>query len=115
MRDPYFGNRDWLTGDKSDTPETWTDWDYALSSAYQIIQDHTDGDGVLAWENESDNVEVSATWKQSKFRAAVESRTGGKKYKARKGEFFVPDVSKMRGEWPTFSEWVKKQVEESSD
>lgn len=112
MRDPYFGNRDWFTGEKTDTPEVWSDWDYALSSAYQIIQDHTDSNGILIWENEADNVEVIAQRKTSKFDASREVKTSGKNYKAQKGERWVPKVRKMNGEWPTFSEWAKGQVEE---
>lgn len=115
MRDPYFGHRDWFTGEEQDDREAKTDWDYALMAAYQIIQDHTDSDGVLIWENESDNIEVNAKWRKSKFRAAVEQRTGGKKYKAQKGEYFVPDVHKMWGEYPTYSEWIDKQVKEQSE
>lgn len=112
MRDPYFGNRDWFTGEPSDTPDVWTDWDYALSAAFQVIQDYTDSNGVLAWENEADNVEVLAERKISKFDAAREVKTSGKNYKAQKGERWTPRVRKMNGEWPTFSDWVAANADE---
>lgn len=115
MQDPYFGHRDPFTGVELDVQEAWIDWDYALAAAYQIIQDNTDGNGVLSWENESDNVEVLADRKISKFDASRESKTSGKNYKARPGERYVPNVRLMNGDWPTWSEYVKKFAGEDVD
>lgn len=113
MRDPYFGHRDWFTGEPNGDRDEKTDWDYALMAAYQVIEDHTDGDGVLIWENESDDIAVETSWRQSKFRASVEARTRGKNYKAKPGEYFVPDIRLMGDEYPTYSDWVKRQVEKA--
>lgn len=110
MRDPYSGHRDWFTGEVEDDKDEWTDWDYALVAAYQIVQDNTDSNGVLTWENESDNIEVLADRKISKFDASREAKTSGKKYRPQPGERFVPNVHLMYGEYPTYSEWVEKQV-----
>lgn len=113
MRDPYFGHRDWFTGKELGDREAWTSWDFALVAAYQIIQDHTDSNGILVWENEADNIEVLAERKTSKFDASRDSITSGKNYKSKKGERWVPKVKKMYGEYPTYSEWLNEQIEKS--
>lgn len=114
MRDPYFGHRDPETGEEMSDREAWTSWDFALVSAYQIIQDHTDQDGILVWDNDADNIEVLAERKISKFDASRDAKTSGKNYKPRPGERFVPKVKKTYGEYPTYSEWVQKQIEEDA-
>jgi len=115
MRDPYFGNRDWVTGEPTDTPEVWTDWDYALVSAFQIIEDNTNRHGLLQWEVDNERMDVKAIHKIDKFQAAVDRRTKGSKKKAYTpdpGEYFVPELDLRGGEWPTYSEYIKKMLEE---
>jgi hypothetical protein len=114
MRDPYFGNRDWFTGEPTDTPEVWTDWDYALVSAFQVIEDNTNKHGLLQWEVDSERMDVKAIHKTDKFQAAVDRRTKGSKKKAYQpdpGEYFVPELDLRGGEWPTYSEYIKDMLE----
>lgn len=112
MRDPYYGHRDSFTGDPDGDKDEKTEWDYALMSAYQVIEDHTGSNGILIWENEADNIQVEAIRKTDKFEQARQSVVGKKNYKPSKGEVFVPNVKKNFGEWPTYSEWVKSQVDD---
>lgn len=112
MRDPHFGHRNVLTGEPEGSSSEKTDWDYALIAAYQVIQDNTGSDGVLSWENDSDNIEVQAIKKTNKFEQSRENYTGKKNYKKSRGEVFVPRVKKLAGEWPTWSDWVQAQIDE---
>lgn len=114
MRDPYFGNRDWFTGEPNETPETWTDWDYALVAAFQVIEDNTNRHGLLTWEVENERMDVDAEKRTDKFQAAVDRRTKGTKkkgYEPSPGEYFVPKLNLLGGEWPTYSEYVKGLVD----
>lgn len=114
MRDHYFGYRDFFTGEVLDEEVVWTDWDYALAGAVQTIEDFTDGDGLLPWEKDDDNVVVEAVRKVNRFDAAKTRRTGAKRYKPIAGEYFVPQLTLLEGdEWPTLEEWAQKQAEDA--
>lgn len=115
MRDPYFGNRNWFTGEKTDTPEVWSDWDYALVAAFQVIEDNTNKHGLLLWEVENERMDVQAVKKIDPFQAAVDRKTRGSKkkgYNPEPGEYFVPELNLRGGEWPTYSEYIKNLLEE---
>lgn len=112
MQDTHYGHRDWFTGDVIGDSKDYIEWDYALLAAYQIIQDHTDEDGILAWDNFSENVYIGADLKIRKFKAAKHARTNAKRYKPQPGEMLVPNVELGYGEWPTYSEWRKSMVED---
>lgn len=117
MKDPFYGHRDWFTGDPIRPLEEWVDWDYALISALQVIEDHTDKHGLLVWEVDSDRVDVEAIKQKDKFQAAVERRTKGspkKGYTPSPGEYFTPKMNLLGGDWPTYSEWIKELQEESA-
>lgn len=110
MRDHYYGFRNSFTFEEDGTP-VFTDWDYALIDALQIIEDYSNASGILAWDNDAvvdGDVVISAVRRIDHFRAAEESRTSGKKYKAVPGEYFVPDIQYL-GERPTRQEWLLKQ------
>lgn len=113
MEDDWYGHRDPLTGAPTGDRDEWIGWDHTLVNAYQLIQDFTNEHGLLIWEvdDPKERVTVLAERKIDKFKAAVESRTGGKKYKALKGEYFVPKLDLRAKEWPTFDEWVQSQTE----
>ena len=113
MEDDWYGHRDPLTGVPTGDRDEWISWDHILVNAYQLIQDFTNEHGLLIWEvgDPKERVTVLAERKIDKFKAAVESRTGGKKYKALKGEYFVPKLDLRAKEWPTFDEWVQSQTE----
>lgn len=96
-------------------PDRWTDWDYALGYATQIVDDFTDQYGLLAWEVDDEAVEIDAVKKRHKFKAAVDRATAGtskKPYKPEPGEYFTPEVWSRRadGSIQTFSEWVAANV-----
>ena len=106
MKDQWFGHRD-LRGREIGDPDGWTRWDYALSTALQIIEDSTDQHGVLAYQTEAEWVEVEAVKKINKFESAKQRLTGGKNYRGSPGEVFVPRVfsrSSSKG-IPTFREY----------
>ena len=115
MRDPYFGHRDIFSGNPIRERDEWMDWDYALVSAYQLVEDLTDKHGLLRHEVESERVDVEAIQKIDKFQAAVDRRTkGGKKgYTPSPGEYFVPRLTLRGGEWPTLQEYFEQQAREN--
>lgn len=118
MRDPYFGNRDVLTGDPIRDRDEWTEWDYILVSVYQLIQDLTNKHGLLAHEVENERMVVEAIKKHDKFQAAVDRATKGSKkkgYTPDPGEYFVPRLYLRGGDWPTLEEYWASQGEESED
>lgn len=110
LGDRYALYRDPRSGEPVGEPE-WTDWDYALVNALQLIEDFSDQNGLLVWEKESDDVLISAVKKVDPFESAKERTTGRKNYKATPGEYFIPDVKLQHWatEWPTFQDWVKSQ------
>lgn len=111
MQDPYFGHRDWYTGEELEDREAWIDWDFALVAALQIIEDSTDRNGLLVWEKENERMDVKAIKKFDKFEAAVSRATKGSKnkgYTPAPGEYFIPELDLRGGEWPTYSEYLKE-------
>lgn len=117
MRDPWYGHRDPFGGRPRGDKDEWIDWDYALITALQIIEDNTDQNGLLRWVTDSDRVVVEAVKTQDKFQAAVDARTSGKNYKPGHGERFYPRVQLRGGEFPTYREYVEKHIQklEESD
>lgn len=110
LGDTYALHRDPFTREPTGEPE-WTTWDYALVQALQLIEDFSDGNGLLIWERESEKVQVEAVKKIDPFDAAKERTTGRSNYKRTPGEYFVPRVTlhHWAEEWPTFEEWVQAQ------
>lgn len=108
LGDKYALYRDPFSNEPFDDPE-WTTWDYLLVNAVQIIEDFTVDGGLLAWENESEAVDVFAVQKVNKFRAAESAYTNNKRNKELPGGYFVPKVQlkSWAKEWPTFKEWVE--------
>lgn len=118
MRDPFFGHRDPFTGDPLRPRDEWTRWDYALVSAYQLVQDLTTKSGLLAHEVENPRMDVLAIKKHDKFQAAVDRRTKGTKkkgYEPDPGEYFVPKLHLRGGEWPTLEEYWEQMAEEADE
>lgn len=114
MSDPAYGFRDPINWEVVGEV-TWTDWDYALVHALQLIEDYTDANGIPVWEKESEKMVVEAVKKIDRFEAAKSSATGGKNYKATPGEYFVPRLTKVywadKDYYPTFEEWIQDQME----
>lgn len=118
MRDPYFGHRDWFTGEPLGDKDEKTKWDYALISALQVIEDHTNQHGVLIWEIENERMDVDAVKRTDKFQAAVDRKTKGSKKKAYSpdpGEYFVPELRLRGGEWPTYSDYIEDQIKKKDE
>lgn len=81
--------------------------------ALQVLEDYTDKHGLPVWVTEAERVEIWANEKTDKFQAAIDQKTQRKNYKARPGTTFVPEVVVRYGEKPTYSEWLKEQIEKS--
>ena len=115
MRDPHFGHRDYFTGKPIRDREEWTEWDFALVAAYQLVEDLTDKHGLLRHEIENERMDVEAIKKFDKFQAAVDRTTkGGKKgYNPSPGEYFVPRLKLRGGEWPTLQEYWEQSMREA--
>jgi len=116
MRDHYALHRNSYSGDVDETV-VWTDWDYALAEAVQLLEDYTTPEGHVVWEADSERVTFDAKKKISKARAAIERKTRGSKNKAYEpdlGEYWVTTPRLMHGEeWPTLEEWVLEQNEKN--
>lgn len=111
MRDPWFGHRDYYFEPYGDKDE-WTEWDFAIASALQTIEDMTDNHGTLVWFRESDKVDISAKKTIDKFQASIDRQTKGgkdKPYKPSPGESWIPNVSVAAGvEEPTYREYLQR-------
>ena len=121
MADDWFGHRHPFTGEPFGDKDEWTDWDFVLVEAVQLIEDWTDQHGLLAWEvdDPKERVQVVAKPRIDKFEqqreimSASESR-GNKK--PPKGRYYVPvvDLMKPATEWPghqEYFEWLASQKE----
>ena len=112
MQDAWYGHRDFYFEPYGDRDE-WVDWDYALVSALQTLEDLTDKNGIPVWESEAEFVDIQAKKKIDKFQASIDRKTKGTEkhpYKPEPGEAWVPDVSTRSGEWPTYRDYVKKMM-----
>lgn len=117
MGDPDFGNRDPVTGVPTGH-DRWTRWDYALITAYQMIQDWTDQHGNLVYEvnDEKERVIVHAEKKIDQFEAQKTLRTGGQNYKPTPGEYFIPKLELRHGAtWPTLEEYVENELKKKEE
>lgn len=118
MRDPYYGHRDWETGEPTADRDEKTEWDYALISALQIIEDHTNKHGLLSWEVDNERMDVIARKDTDKFQAAIDRATKGTKkkpYEASPGEVWLPKLDLRGGEWPTYTDYLAGLREEAQE
>lgn len=112
MHDTHYGFRDYYTGEPTQDPE-WTKWDYALASAFQVIEDFSDANGLLAWEKDSPKVDVLAVAKVDRFENAKERASkiaSRKKGGETPGTYYVPELKLLAKEWPTMREQVEEQI-----
>lgn len=111
MRDDWFGHRDWITGSEVGDKDEWTAWDFAIVEAWQTIEDYTMPSGVLRWEHDDDDLEISADEFIDKFQQAVDAKTSAKKYKPKNGVRFVPNLISRREDesFQTYQEWLSSQ------
>lgn len=109
MEDEFFGHRDPFSGEPVGDKDEWLPEDFALAKAAQAIETYTDSNGLRQWQKEDPLKVIDAERKIDPFRAAVERRTSGKKYKAAPGEYWVPVVGAERpGNKPwSYQEWVE--------
>lgn len=116
MRDPYFGHRDYFTGEPIRDRDEFTDWDYTLLSAFQLVNDLTNKHGLLVHEVDNERMDVEAIKTTDKFQAAIDRSTRGSKdkgYTPDPGETWRPRLKLRGGEWPTLEEFFEKQAEEA--
>lgn len=117
MRDPYEGHRSTISGDPDGNATEWTSWDFAVASAMQAIEDGTTEQGHLIWELEADDVDVKATRKIDKAKAAVDRITNADKYKSQDGEYWITELTHPylgegdEAKWQTREEWIKKMTD----
>jgi hypothetical protein len=118
FRDPWFGHRSWITWDAVGSQADWTDWDYAIATAMQMIEDGTTEEGLLIWEVSQEDVFVDPEKRFNKARQAIEDITSADNYKSKNGEYWVP-ILRQHGVEPghevfqTRREWIEKTVENS--
>lgn len=116
MRDPFFGHRDVFTGEPLRGKDEWTRWDFALVTAFQLVQDLTNKHGLLVFEVENERMDVYANKKFDKFEAARDRATAGSKtrgYTPQPGEYFEPELVLRGGEWPTLAEYWETLAEKA--
>ena len=111
LGDDFALHRHPATGEPLPGKPTWTTWDYNLVAAFQLVEDFTDRNGLLAWEKDHEDVLVEPVAKIDPYEKALAARTGGKNYKPRPGETFMAraTLQPWAEEWPTFREWVEEQ------
>lgn len=116
MGDDWFGHRNVWTFEPEGDKDEWTEWDYLLSRAFQTVEDWTDSHGLLKYEvdDPKGRVYVEAVRKIDKFEEAKEAVTGGKNYKPKPGEYFIPRVEKRSEEWPTMQEFIENMAEKGN-
>lgn len=111
MRDDWYGHRDLRFEPYGDKDE-WLDWDFALISALQTIEDMTDNHGTLAWFRESEKVDIQAKKTIDKFQASIDKQTKSsekRQYKPDPGETWIPDVVIPPGvEEPTYRGYLQR-------
>ena len=116
MRDPLFGHRDPFTGEALRDKDEWTEWDFTIVSAFQLVNDLTNKHGLLVHEVDNERMDVEAVKDFDKFQAAIDRATKGTKskgYTPSPGEVWKPRLRLRGGEWPTLEEYFQKQAEEA--
>ena len=111
MEDEWFGHRDWWTGAPEGDRTEWVDWDFALVAAFSAIEAYTDSNGIRQWQKEDPEQRIDALRKIDPFNEGVDRIKGSKNYKAKPGEYFVPDMKTARPDksfW-SYQEWVESK------
>lgn len=116
LHDPYALHRKWWdwTWQPSIGDESWTDWDYFLSDALQIIEDYTDKDtGQLIWYDQSGDVhwDVGSTFSGSKEALEKEQERRGE-LKPGESLYAIPVFGAKK---PTLSDWIRDMEEDKAD
>lgn len=110
LGDDFAGHRCWWDPDWVEDPaliNVWTDWDFALLRAYQIIEDYTDKEtGQLVWIDQSPEVDWDV---KSSFSGSIEAEERAMKNRELKpGErlYSVP-VPRNPDDPPSMSKWLE--------
>lgn len=109
MRDDWYGHRD-LNFEPYGDKDEWLDWDYAIISALQTVEDFTDDRGLFVTDLDGEGVVISAVKKIDKLQASIDRKTSGDNYKPEPGERWIPDIE-YRAEEPTFQAYLQKMRE----
>lgn len=107
LHDPYVGHRKWWDAEWTPSPsdEAWTEWDYVLADAYQVIQDFTDKEsGQWMPFDQSGDVWWDVKSKFSGASAAIEKeRENRKELKPGESLYAVPVFGNRK---PTLVDWI---------
>jgi len=121
LQDPYalhrcYWREDWEPDPIADTQ--WTDWDFALDRAFQVIEDFTDSqNGQLIWWDQSPEVRWEVRKRFSGHDAAVERRRNelhesGKELDPGEDLYAVPVFDNPQKP-PTMNSWFEMLEEEN--
>ena len=118
LRDKYAGYRDYDNPrwDIERAPyvnaSEYTEWDFLLASAAQILEDHTNPEnGQLRWFDESDKVEWNVRSGYSGYNAALDR---DEKNELEPGEYRYAVPEYDEDDPPTFWEWIDSLEEENN-
>lgn len=113
LRDKYAGYRDyddtfWQVQRAHEfNPNEWTEWDMALASVAQLIDDYTDkNNGQLYWVDASDKVQWEVRSSFSGYDAAVKAEEENHEFLPGESLYAVPVIDE--NDPPTFQEWLEQ-------
>lgn len=124
LRDHWALNRSWYTDEPwsndlwraPDSPE-WTEWDYALLEAYQMIEDYTNQEGEFPWVDEEEGLRWKVVQRHSSKREAIDKYSDSHQ---KDGKSTIPVGTSLDAviDWvhsdlqarPKPSEWFAKQA-----
>lgn len=119
LRDKYAGYRDYddvlweVHNARYFNPAEWTEWDMALASVAQLIEDYTDrNSGQLYWIDASEKVQWEVRSTFSGYTAAVEAEQETHQFQPGESLYAVPVIDD--DDPPTFNEWLEQMENDST-
>lgn len=110
LGDDYAGHRHWWNPDWIPDPaliNVWTEWDFALLRAYQIIEDYTDkATGQLVWIDQSPEVDWDVKSSFSGSRAAEDRYMKDRELKPGETVYAVPSIRNPEDP-PSMIKWLE--------
>lgn len=116
LRDKYAGYRNYeddnweINESRPYMSSEWTDWDFALASVGQLIEDYTNKDnGQLYWIDSSDKVEWQVRSSYSGYDAAMDGES--ESLEPGESRYAVPVYDE--DDPPTLTEWIESLGDEN--